>query len=74
MARFFCFSIFKVFCQETTNLVLGDQFLNQFQNSNFKIRAFEVKIISQKSQNDQNNLLTNHWVKWTISKVTKIRD
>ena len=39
-----------------------------------KISSSKQSIQSPKSLKVQNNILTNHGVEWTISKVTKIRD
>ena len=55
----------KGFCEEFSNCFLRDQLLNCFQNYNFKIKDFDVKKISSKSQKvkkRQNHTFTKHGV------------
>ena len=59
MMPFLCFLKMEVFCEKFENS-LRDQLLNQFQNSNFNIKTFKVKIIPSKFQKCQNNTHTQH--------------
>ena len=79
----------KVFCVMFENMYRrcgvyfeGAFFVKSFENLvfedfNFKIRYFNVKMIyskSQKGKNFQNHVPTNRGVIWAILKLIKIRD
>ena len=61
---FFLFFKNRLFCEEISNLI------SEFQ---FKIKAFEVKMISKVTKSNK-IILIKDGVKWTILKKTKIRD